>query len=121
MSTRAQIRIIEDGKHFDLYHHYDGYFECVGQELRAALARSENAWDLLTCLTVDCGGYESTSALHGDIEYYYEIDFDEHRAEGMACAWPPWPDEAEFSELKLKPNARQCEGARMDLYTGEMK
>jgi hypothetical protein len=38
MNTRCQIRLIENGRHYDLYHHCNFYFKGVRKQLKDALA-----------------------------------------------------------------------------------
>ena len=87
MSTRCNVIIKSNGKEFILYHHFDGYPEGVGADLKEKLHiftkdRSFfNVMDFVNGLIkADEGkgsrGYELTDCIHGDIEYLYIIDFD---------------------------------------------
>ena len=90
MGTRSVIRIkrAELGS-MDIYHHWDGYPEGVGFKLLNAI---ENYFDGATSAKVfeseqfanmlvkntaglDDNGFDVTLWKHGDIEYFYEIDF----------------------------------------------
>ena len=82
MSTRAHI-IIKDGseKHY-LYHHFDGYPEGVGAELRNIFKnltdeeRFDGADDFCQWISDHYNGYEYEDyGLHGDEDYVYVIDF----------------------------------------------
>lgn len=117
MSTRSQIRVIENGKHFDLYHHCDGYFEGVGSELKDALEKNASAFGLIASLMED-EQYEKTDCLHGDVEFYYELDFDENVFKGYALEFSPWREGAKFSDLH--PAFMQHKDITMDLKTGEI-
>ena len=81
MSTRAHILIIGGSEKFYLYHHYDGYPEGVGKDLKKYLNNLKWTWypdDIANDLVkghID-EGYKITSCLHGDEEYLYLIDCD---------------------------------------------
>lgn len=86
MSTRCNIVIKQnekDEKPIYLYHHFDGYPEGVGAALKKYLSKLYSLYPLrvANCL-VKCEedrGYEITSDLHNDIEYYYVIHCDERK------------------------------------------
>lgn len=119
MSTRTQIRLIENGKHYDLYHHCDGYFEGVGKQLKDALANvgKKGAKAVIRFLKETSDLFEDTNALHGDIEYFYLLDFDRDKYEGIAVDFLPWPKGTDFNSLYISPlPAEHYE--KMDLVTG---
>lgn len=122
MSTRCQIRVIIDDKtHVDFYHHYDGYFEGVGDELQAVLAGCENGEELCSKLVAyDSEQYEHTDGLHGDIEYLYELDFRTGEHKGYKLDWTPWKADANFNQLSLVAQANVCKEpeAVLDLTNG---
>ena len=107
MSTRAQIRIIEGGEHKDFYHHFDGYFSYLGEELKAALKKCNGMAELEDTLLNEMKGYEQTENLHGDIEFFYLIDFDKNVYKGFKLGWEPWKkignERARFTDLDLVP------------------
>ena len=83
MSTRCQVRIVENGYPLNLYHHCDGYFSGVGCELQEILKKNKESNGLCSAsyiindlITHEYSGYEVTFANHGDIEYFYLMDFD---------------------------------------------
>lgn len=88
MSTRCQIRVIDaSGKEYNVYHHHDGYFSGVGLELQEMLHKSKNAKDLLADMLFDYDGYEPTSLNHGDIEFFYILDFRKNEFYGWQVDW----------------------------------
>ena len=89
MSTRAQIDIVrENGKRVRVYHHFDGYFNGVGLELKCLLETSpKNADDFLSRILKRRKAYEVTKLNHGDIEYYYLIDYKRHCFLGWKVSW----------------------------------
>lgn len=88
MSTRANIIIKErvNGKFQNeviLYSHYDGYPEGVGEDLedtienfRYEMCEHNIAKLIAIIMSSKDFNYKYTDALHGDIEYLYEIIFD---------------------------------------------
>ena len=110
MSTRCQIRIVKNGYPLNLYHHYDGYFKNgVGEQLHNALQpytepantelekkmRDDRTLESVMQLIREDNSYEPTFWRHGDIEYFYLLDFDNHEFLGwQTCrAWDGVPDE----------------------------
>ena len=122
MSTRCQIRvIIDDQTHVDFYHHYDGYFEGVGEELQKVLAGCKHGDIFCTNLKAfDSEQYEHTNCLHGDIEYLYELDFRTGVHKGYRLDWTPWKENAKFDQLSLVAQANVCKehDAVLDLTNG---
>ena len=105
MSTRCQIRLIEDDEHIDLYHHCDGYFDGVGKELADSLQiESSSMSRFLAELLTNYDSYEVTDALHGDIDYFYSLDFSKQKFIGYKCHFGPWDDDTRFGQLYLTPN-----------------
>ena len=129
MSTRSQVRIVKNGYVLNLYHHCDGYFSSVGKELQEALQCLKNK----DCYRLDLEGsairqivedtsYEPTFFYHGDIEYFYLLDFDNNVFKGWQTpcmrAWnnivsgePDW--------YKKMPNV--YEDTVIDLLNDEIK
>ena len=98
MSTRCQVKVTQSGLSWEssvmLYHHCDGYPEHMVKLFRKAYEEgvkptlhgtweSKNRWTMgrtghvgaMLCF-VDPRGFEPESGLelHGDIEYFYEIE-----------------------------------------------
>lgn len=85
MSTRATIKVVKDGEvKYRIYHHYDGYPEIVGAELKEFFSNEDNYdADKLWENGVDDGlggdisyEFEDKVEKHGDEEYEYTIDTD---------------------------------------------
>lgn len=92
MATRANIIIRENmsGTEVVLYSHYDGYPECVGQDLKNTLSDfcQTEKWSInpsnLTAAIMSSTDFhyeyeyknksEEISPIHGDIEYLYIIE-----------------------------------------------
>ena len=113
MSTRCQVRIIKNGYPLNLYHHYDGYFKNgVGEQLHNALkpyrempantdfereVRDDRALESVMKLVREDKSYEPTFWRHGDIEYFYLLNFDKGEFMGwqtpVCKAWDDLSDE----------------------------
>jgi len=91
MSTRTNIQIKskEDAKIYGkeeaivihIYHHCDGYLSGVGIQLLNMLSKTQkfdDSSDIANKLIKDKedDSFELTLGLHGDEEYFYEIDVD---------------------------------------------
>lgn len=84
MSTRCNIIIKEkDEQPLIIYHHFDGYPEGVGAELKSVIADkiesicgcTGNKTFILSRILYDFSTqYEETDNIHGDIEYLYVLD-----------------------------------------------
>lgn len=94
MSTRCQIRIKDEFRSVDLYHHHDGYPEGVGADLKEYCSKLPNdKWSYWSIRIIandflkgelkleHCDGtiepdmgYELSFGFHTDIEYAYLID-----------------------------------------------
>ena len=116
MSTRSQIRIIENGKCTDVYHHCDGYFAGVGSQLKKILQVAENTAQVLAEMN-RYGGYEMTDGMHGDIDYWYVIDFDRNIYKGYGCEWPPWPEGTDFTRVDVMPEIDGQEMTLKEVYS----
>ena len=105
MSTRCQIRLIENDRHIDLYNHYDGYFRGVGKELKETLEDCDGTMaGFLADLLSNYHGYEVTNSLHADIEYFYQLNFTEDTFIGYMCKDYPWDESCNFNDIELKPS-----------------
>lgn len=82
MSTRANILIIDNfGRKYNVYHHHDGYLSGVGLDLYRRLRELKNisAKGFVNRLVKDPDDeYEITFGVHGDEEFFYEIDYLNH-------------------------------------------
>lgn len=81
MSTRCNIIIKYDSdKEIKLYHHHDGYPECVGADLISRIETAGKYLDgehLINSMIKDTEDeYEFTSYLAGDAEYIYIVNVD---------------------------------------------
>ncbi len=107
MSTRCQIDIIDENESIvKIYHHFDGYFSRVGAELRRLLQRKRllsNSNDFIHALLKD-KGYEITENNHGDIEYYYKLDFMRKKFLGWQTNFFPKVEIVEESVIDLTSN-----------------
>lgn len=80
MSTRCQVKVMQDGREILLYHHCDGYPEGVGFCLLKLMDKYKNWWasELATKMVRE-GNFECSLNYHLDIEYLYEMDLDSGR------------------------------------------
>lgn len=83
MSTRATIKIRQGNRTEDLYHHFDGYPEGVGVNLKSYI-ETTGIWELTRIYTDLVTGktgddtYEPSPYSHGDVDYVYIFDCDNH-------------------------------------------
>jgi len=113
MSTRCQVKVKQSGLSWDaeimLYHHSDGYPEHMIPVIHKAFVegmkptdygtfKSENAWSMgrtghvgamLCHVEPRQFEVESGMALHGDIEYLYEIEL-VNTQDGTLAEKPKW-------------------------------
>lgn len=109
MSTRANVLIVTpEGNIQQYYHHCDGYFSGVGEELRKTfilaigtrtISTSDNTdslYTIFTSLLEENSEYEKEELMsqndsiqiHGDIEYCYLLDFSKSVTYLYGChAW----------------------------------
>lgn len=124
MSTRCQIRVVDEYCHFDLYHHHDGYPEGVGYDLKEYCSKLPtgqwSSWSVRrianelikgAIIGYFAGekrpdmGYEITGGFHADIEYAYLIDCDKKE---LKCYEVDW--ESDYHSLdEIFENAKQVE------------
>lgn len=107
MSTRCNIIVKSKSEEVILYHHHDGYPEGVGVALlnKVTPLLKDNRYyndveDIVNALIKDKDDdeYEYTSALHGDIEYIYEIDVDQKT---IKCFEYNYSTESKGDEISL--------------------
>jgi len=109
MSTRCQVRIVDNGYPLNIYNHSDGDFGGVGQELQGFLKEQESngnfsAWNLAENLFHICNGYEPTFGMHRDIEYFYLLDFDKHEFHACKVRFlNVWPREGDDDYDQYQP------------------
>ena len=75
MSTRTNIKIIDNLGEILLYKHHDGYQEFMIPFLKEYIEKSMQSADWMATRLIKDTECEPSTCLHGDIEYYYEIDF----------------------------------------------
>ena len=85
MSTRCQVKVSGglNREHVTLYHHCDGYPDHILEDITETYLRVAKTWEgyragkvaAHLCATHP-GGFEPEEghALHGDIEFYYQIE-----------------------------------------------
>jgi len=73
MSTRSNIKVIDDHGSILLYKHHDGYAENMIPFLTPYVQGSGKSAEWLANQMIENSEVEVSCALHGDIEYYYEI------------------------------------------------
>lgn len=85
MSTRCQVKILQDDSEILLYHHCDGYPEGVGFCLLKLMERCKDwfAGELATKMVRE-GNFEVSARYHLDIEYLYEMDLNSGRVRCFA-------------------------------------
>ena len=107
MSTRCQIDVIDEcGNETKIYHHCDGYFSGVGKELKLLLAMqwfSLHSRHFMRELLKN-KEYEITENNHGDIEYYYKLDFEQKKFLGWQVDFWPAYKIVEESVIDLTSN-----------------
>lgn len=115
MSTRCHIIIRDESNNFEcrIYHHFDGYPEGVGADLKKYLSQRETNWfgtyiandlikgkittETMNGLKPDMG-YEVTFGIHGDEEFVYIIDCDEQTLKCYSMEWDETLKEIEKAE-----------------------
>ena len=76
MSTRANIKINYKNKELYLYSHYDGYPDGgVGDDIKDLIRL--NNWDAPGLIMDLIATYETSTSIHGDIEFYYIMDLND--------------------------------------------
>ena len=109
MSTRATILIKERDSKVRLYHHYDGYPEGIGLDIKNFL-KDLRVWDIEYISNKFLKGgvidhfsgtpdkiYEFTLSQHGDEEFGYLIDCDKKQLKCYQLGW----DEFDWKEEKV--------------------
>ena len=109
MGTRATILIKQGDSKVRLYHHYDGYPEGIGTDMKNFLEHIP-FWHLESLANrflkgsvvskysgKPDNGYEYTTCQHGDEEYAYLIDCDKRELKCYKLGW----DEFDWKEEKV--------------------
>ena len=115
MSTRATIKIAKKGKNdVWMYHHCDGYPDGVGSELLDFLSHiGDENWNqkyISKTLNDEDSSYEFTSGQHGDEDYAYLIDCDDHTLKCYSVGW----DEFEWDEDNIEYIPGQRDDRKVD-------
>ena len=115
MSTRATIKIVKKGKDdVWMYHHCDGYPDGVGSELLDFLSHiGDENWNqkyISKTLNDEDSSYEFTSGQHGDEDYAYLIDCDDHTLKCYSVGW----DEFEWDEDNIEYIPGQRDDRKVD-------
>jgi len=76
MSTRSNIRINEHKGSILLYKHHDGYPKDMLPFLEEWLKKSGHSAEWMANQMIEETECEVSAALHGDIEYYYEVNIE---------------------------------------------
>ncbi len=80
MSTRSNIKLIDNCGSILLYKHHDGYPEGgpgMINFLKGRLETSMKSAEWMANQMIKETECEVSSALHGDIEYYYEVEVEQ--------------------------------------------
>lgn len=125
MSTRCNIIVKNKTEQAILYHHHDGYPEGVGVALLTKVTPllKDNRYyndveDIVNALIKDKDDdeYEYTAALHGDIEYLYEIDTDAKTIKCFAYDYMTATKGDEISLNRFWVVTRSDQGSRDSWY-----
>lgn len=77
MSTRSNIKVFDELGSILLYKHHDGYPDGgpgMINFLTNFIKQSKGSADVMANLMLERTEVEASTALHGDIEFYYEVD-----------------------------------------------
>jgi len=90
MSTRSNIKLIDNTGEILLYKHHDGYPESqhgIIEFLKPYLAKSMKSAEWMAEMLIKETECKASSALHGDIEYYYEVMIETHQIKVYESSW----------------------------------
>ena len=90
MSTRSNIRVIDNCGSILLYKHHDGYPTSKAgmiEFLKPYLKKSMKSAEWMAKLLIDETECDVSSALHGDIEYYYEVHVETDKIDVYERNW----------------------------------
>lgn len=77
MSTRCNIKLVDDDSEILLYKHHDGYPDTehgMVEFLKKYIRSSGFTAKLMADTMVELTEVEHTDCIHGDIQYYYEVE-----------------------------------------------
>ena len=125
MATRCNIIIKRENEPmFQLYHHWDGYTDGVGNELLDMLQSksTENTQVVIDHILQDDGyEYEGVNGeeckLHADIDYLYVIDLAKNMLQAYAVDL--WSSDAEDCEIVMGNACIRRKYTPIPLGTGE--
>ncbi len=90
MSTRSNIKLIDNCGSILLYKHHDGYPTSKAgmiEFLKPYLAKSMKSAEWMANQLIHETECEASSALHGDIEYYYEVHVETDKIDVYEISW----------------------------------
>jgi len=90
MSTRSNIKLIDNCGSILLYKHHDGYPESehgIIAFLTPFIQKSMKSAEWLAEMLIKDTECKASSALHGDIEYYYEVKVEENKIDVYKSSW----------------------------------
>lgn len=97
MSTRSNIKLIDQFGEILLYKHHDGYPEGgpgVISFLRNKLEKNSESAEELANELIKNSEVRVSSGIHGDIEWYYEVDMVKKKIDVFETSWDS--DDREF-------------------------
>lgn len=90
MSTRSNIKLVDNCGEILLYKHHDGYptgEHGIIEFLKPFLAKSMKSAEWLAEMLIKETECRASSALHGDIEYYYEVNVETDKIDVYESSW----------------------------------
>lgn len=133
MGTRCNV-IVKCGKElFQLYHHYDGYWEGVGQDIinyfdSHVVTRGHfDDFDYASSVAYGISDWnasfelEETFRPHGDIDYIYVIDLDSHELHCGECEIEMCNTLEEYSDAAKRQSDEIKVFAESGKWKGEVK
>ena len=107
MSTRSNIKLIDNCGSILLYKHHDGYPESehgVIAFLTPFLQKSMKSAEWMAEMLIGETECKASSALHGDIEYYYEVNVETNKISIYESSWDS--DDQVFKESVVIPEIK---------------
>lgn len=89
MSTRSNIKLIDQFGEILLYKHHDGYPEGPGiiHFMRSHLEKNSESAEQLANELIKTTEVQVSNSIHGDIEWYYEIDMIHQKIDVYKSSW----------------------------------
>jgi len=90
MSTRSNIKVVDNCGEILLYKHHDGYptgEHGIIEFLKPYLKRSGNSAEWMCKLLIDETEVDVSSGIHGDIEWYYEVNVETNKIDVYESSW----------------------------------